>query len=318
MQTKIRTEHDNALYVFFREYGSVFHQYSYLKNTGQKYKCIVVCENGNEIIGALPLVKSNKNKLKAYHTPPYTHLFGPVIHSDYKGKYFDILNAILKSLPPSGHYDFKMYLEQEDITPWLANGFTISSSQTHIVPMGVDYSLSTLSKDKRRDVKKLLKALDSEQISLFENDNNSNDIIRELWLKTASRSGFSSHENVLRKILHSEVQNYTNLVVDCYGSPLAGSFCPYDNHNMYHVIGANIRVEDPLLRRANFLSLYKAISFANSNGLNFDTEGSNIAGVSDYYRRMGAQPKLIYRAQKSPSLYYQLLRAGKTWLNERK
>lgn len=303
---------------FAYDYGSVFQYPTFLSEVGDSY-CCLVAKDAEKVLGVIPLVKTIKNKLTAYHIPPYTHLFSPIIHAEYQDKYHQVVDALLKALPKAGHYDFKMYLNENDATPWLANGFSVTTGQTFIVPGETVYDSSSIHSSKRRYLKKLLKLLDADKISIVVGQNCFEDL---LYLQniTGERSRFKTHKKTIKNIVYSlpEKSKYAFVIYDYDGEPLSGAFCPFDQFSSYHLINASKRHDDKLLDKSNILSTYLAVRNANEKGLTFDFEGSSIPGVANFYRMMGGQAKLIYRAQKSSSLYYQILRAGQTYFQERK
>jgi hypothetical protein len=297
--------------LFFKEYGSVFHSYEYLIHVGDDYICFTI-EEDEIVLAALPLIKTMKNRLKSYHIPPHIHLFGPVINSNYQDKSYDLIKILLQSLPNADHYDFKIY-NNGDVLPFIHNGFTTFSVQTHFLPLKKTLDvLDLVKKDKKRDIINLEKLLNKGEIKIIENDIQLHSHFLVLWKKTSERAKFDSNLNTLNKLLNSNVPFYSNLIFDKEGRPIAGTYCPKDNKNMYHILSMGIRSEQKLLSRANILSIYYALKYASENHLNFDFEGSSLPGVAQFYRMMGGEPMTMVRAQRSASIYYQLLRFGKT------
>jgi len=302
---------------FIEEYGTPFHSFTFLATVGSNYKCLVYKTPKQGMLSVLPLVATAKFKLSAYHIPPYAYQFGPVVHPEHADTYVEIVQALLDELPSSAHYDFKMCLDEQNIIPFRSRGFSISVGQTHVFSKDSIYGISSLTKDKKRYINKLLKALEEGKIQVEENKTENLDVIRKLQEDTAERLEFAAHKKTLESMLHSDVSAYTNVVRDADGRPLSGTYCPYDQRTMYYLISANVRVEDSLLSRSNMISLYQAVLYANKNQLNFDFEGSNIPGVARFYRRMGGTPTIVYRAQRTKSMYYQLLRFIKQFRAER-
>lgn len=295
---------------FLKEEGTVFHSYDYLTTVGDDYICLVA-EVGDEGIAAvLPLVKSRKRLLKAFHRPPYTYQFGPVVKKSLdpveSGK---LIRQLLRHLPQAGHYDLKCFLPGGNALPFTESGFEISVHQTHIVDKNENYGLQHLSATKRRDVQQLLQLEEEGMISCIENEVTNLPLIEQLVEQTGKRANYAVKLPVLRKIFKKGFQNYQNVIMTKEGKPLSASYCLLDKYNAYHLISARKEHDDHILSNANVLSVYKSIRYANEHALNFDTEGSNIAGIAQFYRLMGAKPEQIYRAQKSPSLYYQVIRS---------
>jgi len=290
---------------------SVFQSHYWLGAIGTK-PISYVCYNTNEdIVGYLPLLKWKKNGLSAYHIPPYTQYYGPTILETELTKCSQVLQCLMTPLNQETHLDFKLPLDNHDLIPYLNNGFSIETSQTHIFSATDNYNLNSLTKDKKRDVSRLAKEVEMNRLIIRDNDPANLIEIVKLWEVTAERAAFNSRSKHLQNLCSSFNGFYNNLILDADGIPLAGTFCPNDLHTAYHLIGASKRSKNSLLNRANVLSLYMAVLHANRKGLNFDFEGSNTAGIASFYRMMGGKPKIIYRMQRTRSLYYNILRSAK-------
>ena len=295
---------------FVYRHGSPFQSYAFLKAVGKDYECQIVENDRRELQAVTPLVKIRKYGRRAYYIPNYTYQFGPVIPSscqDTEG----VLVHILTHLPPSGFYDFKLPLGKQARDVFRQMGFTLSKMKSHWVDKEDAYELSTLSSDKRRDIRKLLKEEKRGNIRIIENREDNIEKILWLWKRTGKRSAFDIHRDKVGRILKAGLPHYNNVIEDKKGRALSGTFCPYNERIMYHMIGAGIRVEDSLLSRTHMLALYRAIQQAQNQGLHFDTEGSMISGVAKFYQRMGAAPIALYRAQKANDLYFRFLKMVK-------
>ncbi len=298
---------------FLEKYGTIFHKFDYLKSVGEDYYCVWASTDKDSVIGALPIVITKKIGLKAYFIPPYTYQFGPVISEDYEKNKGEIIGSLLKNLPRSLFFDFEFFLGDQDLLPFNENGFAVIVNQTHRFTSDHIYNTSYLSKNKKRDVNKFCLLRDAGDILVSENDPSNNEKILELWIKTAERAKFNPHARILKNIMDSDIPYYSNIILNKGGAVLAGTLCPYDKYTMYHLISASQRSHDSLLNRTNLFSLYLATNYANSKGLNFDFEGSNIPGVARFYRMMGGEPRLVYRAQKTPTIFHRILRFTNTF-----
>ncbi len=303
---------DNKIELFISEKGTLFQQYSFLNAVGEDYICYVVIEEiSKKIVGVLPLVKTSKFGLKSYHIPPFTYQFGPVF-SNLKIKEKNIIiGMLLNEIRKNNQIDFKIHIDDNNVLPYKIANYSIEANQAHIFYHTEKYDVNNLDKDKRRDLRKLQLLAEKEEIKIIENSSLAIDHILDLWNKTSKRSKFNPHVDLLKKIIDSRTNYYTNIILDKNNNPLAGTFCPYDKKTMYHLVGASIRVEDKLLSRANIYSLYSAVKNANSSGLNFNFEGSNIEGISSFYRSMGAESIIVNRIQNTKSIYYRSLKGLK-------
>lgn len=297
---------------FISEHGTFFHQYDFLSAVGKEYTCVVAYSNDeSEIVGVLPLVKSRKAGLVGFHIPPFAYQFGPVVSNKHLERSGVITSALLDAIT-SKHLDLKFKLQDEDLIPFKTSGFSITALQTHIFPSSSMYDISVLSKDKARDVRLLSKHVDSGLLSVAECRVDSLTDLLYLWKETSKRSKFNPHLETLERIFCSLFkQSYFNVIYNAEGIPVAGAFCPYDSAAMYHLIGAGSRPKSKIESKANILSLFMGVRWANQKGLDFDFEGSNIASIAAFYRMMGGRTRVLYRAQKSRSLYFHVLRTLK-------
>ena len=305
-EISIITARNSEVDSFIDEHGTVFQTFEFLSAVGDDYEA-VVAKSKDEIVGVLPLVKTIKFKLNAYHIPPFAYQFGPVVMDDDKS--FDVVEALLKSVPDSGQKDFKMLLGKQDSLPFVQSGFTMSVNQSHRIVPNTEYSLNNIHKSKRRYLKKLLAAQKEGSLQVKEGLDCLEDLFF-LYKETAEQSNFRSSIEKLKSIISGlpESRYYIIVVYDNQNNPLSGAFCPFDAKYAYHLINASVRNEDSMLDKANILSTYLAVQKAVEMGRGFDFEGSNIPGIASFYRMMGGIPTFVYRAQKTKSLYYQVLR----------
>lgn len=277
--------------------GRIFQTREYLEAVGSNYQAIIAID-GDEIVGALPLAKSQKFRLKAFHIPPYTHAFGPIIKKDILTKQSIIIEQLLGALNNPTLLDFKLPIENEDILSYKRVGATVSAMQTHIVNAINGYDINSIHSSKKRYLKKLLKAKEEGRIVVKEGKECLMDLV---WLqeKTSIKSGFKYRPDLLMKLMKSlgEDQYFALVLYTDMGEPISGAFCPYDSKFAYHVINASINHEDNLLNRSNILSTFLAVSKARELNIGFDFEGSSVPGVAEFYRHMGGVPKLFYRIQ---------------------
>lgn len=300
--------------LFLEEHGTVFHDPSFLTSVGRDFRYVVVADRETgEIAGALPLVKSRKFGMFSYHIPPFGYRFGPVVSSAFASNKEEIIDCLLRVVQRESHVDFNLSLSDEDIIPYKTHGFSILASQTHQVEKATSYNLNSVHVSKRRYLKKLINLLESGQILV----NNGADCLSDLlaiYRQNANMVGFASHDKELEALFHnlSERRYYAHVLYSKNGEPLAGAFCPYDRHFAYHLINASVSHGDKMLARANILSTYLAVEKGLNLGIGFDFEGSNLPGVASFYRMMGGEPRIVFRLQKTKSLYYHLLRALKT------
>lgn len=277
--------------------GTVFQQFEFLKAFGEEVEFIIATKN-DKICGVLPLVTTQKMGFKAYHRPPYAHIYGPLIGKTFINESDVIISELLKNIDKFSLAEFKLPIQNQDILPYVNAGGTVLASQTHIISIDSNYSSDSVHSSKKRYLKKLSLELEKGNLKLYEGSDY-NDQILSLQTQVAKNNNFRPYVSTLEKIMANlgEEQAYSLLITTADGQPIAGAFCPFDKYSAYHLINASIKHPDTLLNKTNILSTYLAISKAMSKGLSFDFEGSNIPGVASFYRMMGGQPKIHYRIQ---------------------
>lgn len=285
------------LLFFLKNEGTVFQQLEFLNTFGDTIEFIVALKNDN-ICGVLPLITISKRGLSAYHRPPYAHIYGPLVAKVFIHESYVIIGELLNNIDNYSLAEFKLPIQNQDILPYVNAGGTALASQTHIIPIGSNYSSDNVHSSKKRYLKKLSLELEKGNLKLYEGSDY-NDQILSLQTQVAKNNNFKPYVSTLEKIMANlgEEQAYSLLITTADGQPIAGAFCPFDKYSAYHLINASIKHPDTLLNKTNILSTYLAISKAMSKGLSFDFEGSNIPGVASFYRMMGGQPKIHYRIQ---------------------
>lgn len=305
---KIGNNQNTDIEKFIQENGTVYHQYEFLKNVGTDYKYLVVY-NVETIIGVFPYVKSSKFGIISLNLPPYIYIYDPVIDSRISVEEREgIINLVIKELLKYGRVDLKTK-NHDDLILYNNAGFIINESQTFVIKSKDAFGTENLNKSKKAQIKQFEALLQSNEIKIYENEKQTNPRILELWKKTGQRAKFNPRIDILKNIVNSNITYYSNLITDKNDVPLAGTFCPYDKHTMYHLVSASNRELEKPFSSANILSLYKAILKSQELILDFDFEGSNIKGVAAFYKSMGGKKQTIYSVQKDNSLYYKI--AGK-------
>lgn len=298
-------EYNDKVEDFISKSGTIFNSYEFLISVGSNYSCYCVFHN-DIIIGSLPIVKSSKYKVNSLNLPPLTYLYGPVVLDKYNFARREILELLLDEIQNEYRIDFKCFVKDGDIDIYKKYGFETIEMISHVFQNNKLYGYDSLSKSKKRDVKKLNKLLEIGDIKLTENKDSLDEVLK-LWKRTSEYSNFKSNIESLRKIINSGISIYVNMVVSSDGTVLSGAICPYDDFNMYHLVSASNRDVEGRLKEANTLSLYSAIKHANSLGLNFDFEGSNIEGVARFYKSMGGENIKVYNFVKINSIFYKTI-----------
>jgi antitoxin component of RelBE/YafQ-DinJ toxin-antitoxin module len=295
---------------FIWEYGTIFHQFRFLNSVGTDYICYVILDNlSKTLVGVLPLVKTNKFRLKSYHIPPFAYQFGPVFDRDLSSDPNELFHIFYNKIKKNAQLDFKIFIPNQNVTYYKNLNFSVEANQTFIIEKDSDFNLLMIHNSKRRYLKKLISLLEKGDIKIKTDKLCIPDLL-EIYKKNADEAGFKSNFKYLEKLIENlnDNQYFIHVLYSKDGQALAGTFCPFDKNTVYYLINASIKNSDKLIKNINILSTYLSIKRAREFNLNFDFEGSNILGIGNYYQMMGGKPKINYRLQNTKSLYYNLLK----------
>ena len=302
--------------------GTIFHKTNWLQLIDWDIEIYTVWTD-NEIKAGVALIKTTKNGVTGYHIPPYTQYYSPLYRNDGRNKdslteEHACIKAILDEIKNAGHIDFKLPGGHQSILPYHWKGFESSVSITHIITGTLAEYLSSLNKNKLRELKKLQQLVGSGEI-IIESEIKETELMH-LLQQTSERKGFDAKSAFVADLVMKAGPLFAKKFVIRSGEHglIAFGFFPYDNKAVYNLINASVRVTDPVLKTINLLLLYQAIEFALNSGRTFDFEGSMLSGVEAFCRLMGGRQMPVYRVQKSSSLRFSLLRAAKQFKNDRR
>lgn len=298
--------------------GTIFHTSHWLKIISQDIE-IYVERECSKIAYGIALISTKKMGVKGFHVPPLTQYFGPLTSTanGLTNEHYQVLQ-ILTSLPKSNHYDFKLTSGHHSPLPFYWSGFQCLITITYKIDSGLDDYWKNMNKNKKRELKKVLALIEKGDIEVCEDiDFNS---LNELLDKTEKRGNFYTNRELFFKIFNNAKSSFIKIVAvksKIHGYISFGLF-PYDGKAVYNLVNFSARMEDPVLKTVNLLTLNKAIEFALNTGRVFDFEGSMLKGVETFNRLMGGRQAPVYRVQKSPSLKYSFMRALHQLKNDKK
>ena len=309
-------------YVLNHPEGTIFHTTNWLSRINPEIEVYVQMKE--EVIeGGIALIKTTKNKCKGYHIPPYTPYFGPLFGNTEREKQFFSLNTyykfcadLLKSIPKSGHYDFKVSNSFHNILPFHWKGFQTSVLATYTIQKSLEDYLKQLNKNKYRELKKLLAEEKAGNIKVIE-DQRLPEIV-SLLETTAKRKNFKSNASIVKQLFEKPDSSFmkTFLIESKDLGVISAGLFLFDNKRVYNLLNVSKDIDHPVYKTINLLTLYKGISFALDSNRIFDFEGSMIKGVESFYRLMGGTHTPLYRLQKS-KFYYFLLRTAQSFLHQK-
>ncbi len=302
--------------------GTIFHKTDWLELIDTDIEICTIWVD-EEIKAGIALIKTKKNGVSGFHIPPYTQFFSPLFaKSDEKTNALTeehtCISALLDEIKKANHIDFKLPKGHQSILPYHWKGFETSVSITHVITGSLQDYLANLNKNKLRELKKLQLLLDSGEITIQYEINETD--LKQLLQQTAERKGFDANSVLVSKLVMNAPDSLAKkyIIRSKEHGLLAFGFFPYDHKAVYNLVNASVRVTDPVLKTVNLLLLYQAIEFALGTGRLFDFEGSMLKGVETFCRLMGGIQVPVYRVQKSASIKYSLLRAAHQIKNDRK
>ena len=301
-------------YVAAHPRGTAFHTTTWLRHVGADPKVLTVRE-GDTILGGVALVRTRKFGLDAFHVPPYTPFFGPLLgaaDTEFvlpEARHQQLTRDLLAALPPAGVHDFRLSPGHVDPLPFRWAGFEVGVGVTYRIRPG-GAAEPQLGASKRRYVKKLLAEQEAGRL-LVRWDVGLDRILR-LWDDTAERRRFRARGDALRRALHGIPPTWVRslLVSTPDEVDLTVGVCVLDAGAAYYLVNASRAPLDGLLGHANTLAVYLMARDILSKGLTFDFEGSSVSGIAQFYNQMGGQQVPVYRAERTRSVYYGALRAG--------
>lgn len=298
--------------------GTIFHTSYWLRIISQDIE-IYVKRDYNKIIYGIALISTKKMGIKGFHIPPLTQYFGPLTNTSngLSNEHHQLLE-ILSSLPKSNHFDFKLTTGHHSTLPFYWTGFECLVTLTYKIDCSIDEYWEKMNKNKKRELKKILTLIERGEIEVCDViDINS---LNELLDKTEKRGNYHTDRQLFFKLFNSAKSSFIKIVAvksKTHGFISFGLF-PYDSKAVYNLVNFSARMEDPVLKTINLLTLHSGIEFALNTGRVFDFEGSMLKGVETFNRLMGGSQAPIYRVQKSPSLIYSFMRALQQIKNDRK
>lgn len=300
-------------YVRAHPCGTIFHSTSWLQAVGRRVRVLVQMED-DEIQGGLALTRSRKYGLVGYHNPPYTPYGGPLFGGQDLGslssgsRYNEAVKGLFQSFGKVSQIDFILPPQGQDLLPYKSVGFDVSVGITHRVTPRSAESSPQIHGSKRRYLRKLLRLLDSSEISAGWDVEDSSAL--DLWKDTADRKGFTGNLECLARLRQSlPRENLRTLVLHTNREEvLAACICAQDERCYYSLTPATRPGLKGIYRHVGVLMYYLMISDAISSGRMFDFEGSSIEGIAEFFRKMGGQRVITYRLQRTRSFYFSGLR----------
>ncbi len=292
---RIENIHDENYKTFISGRATIFHEPNWLKQYGDSLHLYGIYSNDN-LAGVFYSFVQKKGPFTFYRTPPFTPHIGLFIpnQSSNPAKVLSETKRITKEVAdffeekslslvscvlPNYHIDTQ---------PFTWNQFKTSVHFTYHADLSQSEAEleNNMSAEHRNLLKKALK--DGIETSFTTDYHDVEDMVS----KTFNRKNKELDQSRLKSILYefATPQNSFAFVARKDGKTIAASFCLFDQHRAYYLLGGY----DPEERHggAGISCVYNALLHAKKEGKTiFDFEGSMLPEVEKYFRAFG--PKLI-------------------------
>lgn len=240
--------------------------------------------------------------------PPCTAGNGVVFSpSRGEGRYKELTHAkqmnllAIHSLPQVGFYDLVLRPADNDLMPFLWNGFDTYVGYTYVIPAAdKDTWMDGASKTSRKEMRRAMREVTEKGYQIRENP--SAEEILPLVKDTVAAKDFR-FEGLDEKFGHwwQAIRDHGvgcgYLLCDKEGVPMAADVMVWDTHTAYSVVGG-IRADLRKDSRVGTILLQRMIADAHGRGLNFDFEGSVQPGVERFMRSFGGELRPMCRVLK--------------------
>lgn len=264
---------------------------------------VIIIEQNNEIIAAMPLYIRKTYSFTKITMPPFTQNMGPWIKYPENLSYLKklnleekIFNYFIDNLPKHDHFLQCFHYNYQNWLPFYWRGFKQTTRYTYTIDKtsNLDETIKNFSSDKR---KQLIE--NANNIKIVENI--SIDLFIEIVSMTFHKKNINKqYSNSFIKRLISKIIETKNgkmlFALDKENNIHAVSLIVWDKCSVYPLIGGS---NEACKNSVAKVFIYKhAIEFANENNLNFDFEGSMLKGVEYFFRSFGATQKSYFLISK--------------------
>lgn len=273
---------------------------------------VVILEEKNLIIGALPYFLQKRNRMNLITQPALTQTLGPWIRPS-KAKYAkalgyqkDVMEGLIEKLPAFGYFSQNWHYSNTNWLPFYWKGFKQTTRYTYVLPSLVSEEelWAGLEEKIRTEIRKA-----SNRFELQVRDDLGVADFMRLNRMTFDRQGMALpySESLVERLdaaCAARGQRKILIAEDKQGQHHAGVYIVWDENAAYYLMGGG----NPELRSsgATSLCMWEAIRHAAKVSKTFNFEGSMIESVERYFRAFGAIQTPYFNVSKTPS---RLLRA---------
>jgi hypothetical protein len=290
------------------ERGSAFQTIWWYRAWGTEPVVQVLRNSQGEIEAGICYALGRRWGTSAMVRPPCTAGNGPVfLNAKGQGRYKEITHAkqmtlmAIHSLPRLGLYDMRLRPADQDLMPFLWNGFETHVGYTYVIPAAEkDSWMDGAAKSTRKELRRAAREVEEQGYRIEEGPDPAEMLpliqdtvdFKQFRIERL-RERFANWWNALRD--HKVGRGY--LLRDRDGRPMATDVLIYDRRRAYSVLGG-IRADLRKDSRVGTILLDRMIRDAHQMGLDFDFEGSALPGVERFMRSFGGELQPMCRVIK--------------------
>jgi lipid II:glycine glycyltransferase (peptidoglycan interpeptide bridge formation enzyme) len=296
---------DRDIYnTYAQQYGTIFNTLSWTCLFNENSEHYGLYDKGGNLTGGFLTYKERKFGLSIYRNPPFTPEIGPFIKIDATNpvsvmdlwkKTQTLIADFLDNLRYSV-ISVSLNKNVIDMHPFIWKKFKVSPGYTYIVDLELSEESiwKRMSNERRKNITKGRK----DGLNVRKSDDFG--IIRALVLKTFSRQSKKLNQFYLDKILFEFSTSINSFAFVTYqnNQPIACSFCIYDAHTAYYILGG---YDNEMKHHgAGAISMWEAIKYSKEIGIKyFDFEGSMNPQIEKYFRGFGGQLTPYFQINKA-------------------
>jgi hypothetical protein len=309
--------------------GTIFHTAWWYRAWGMEPIVQVLVDKEGSIQAGLCYGLGRRWGTTAIVRPPMTARNGPVFarpphasrHRQNTHQKKMLLLAI-HSLPRLGMYDFLLCPCDQDVLPFLWNGFDTLVGYTHVLRHSERHTwLQHASKTQRWSLRRA--AREASEKGFYIEENPSIEEVMAMLQETADVKNYISDSRrhpmaAWWQAVRDRRAGVSYLLRDRDGNAASSAMLVYDSRRAYYIAGG-IRSDLRHGSLVNVLLIHRMIETAHEMGLDFDFEGSILPGVERFFRSFGGELQPVYRMMKFPSpIAYLIWHGHRYWRGHRR
>ena len=277
-----------------------------------------VARRGEEIAAVLPYTfKLRLNRLRLIEMPRLTPYLGPWLrasqakYANRLGEEKDLLTELIDALPPCAAFQQDFHPAITNWLPFHWKGFSETTRYTYRTDgtKDLDALWSETRANVRTDIKKARK-----QVEVAATDDLEKFLALHRLTFSRQNKPLPHAEETLRRMDAASAAHGARKILTATGGdgrPHAAVYLVTDRHAVYYLLSGS----DPELRNSGAISLllWEGISWACTQGRQFDFEGSMVEPIERSFRAFGARQVPYFGIEKCDSALVKIYRRLWRW-----